>query len=530
MLPGSPSAAGADAVLRDVPLHLSESDIAAALAPQIGSVAGIVRFHRTRGQGRRPLPLVRVQCRDESQLAALLGDGAILDGICCPAEPAHTSADSAAALGRQAPTEGHGAPPRGEELSRALHPHGPPKPRVPWQPAAPPDAGDATSTSRPRAGAVGESWPALHLAVQCSDVAAVAQLLADGADVNGVKRQSLTPLMLAAMGGHKEIVELLLAASASAAAMSNARHTAADYARIHGCTTMAQVLQAAQAAEDEADATSVRCPICRERVKRRPGLSYLEERVRGGCDTNDLVHDFFGGPAAQALRAPAWHQLNDLKRLRKEVTETMAVVGVLRRLGGSLGHARGHPLHIVDLCCGKSLTAAVIGDELPHAAVTAVDLLPPHLLPHYAELSPGVHYLRTNVLAPEFPAELARRVEEVARPACILGVHCCGGLSLAAIEAFERIGSIGALLVMPCCLPSQRLPSTPAHLFSSKEPAQQYSAWVELLAEQLRRLEPPPEVQVWDDGRIVSDRRSMVFAAKPGTVLQPGAGRPGGHG
>ena len=36
----------------------------------------------------------------------------------------------------------------------------------------------------------------------------------------------------------------------------------------------------------------------------------------------------------------------------------------------------------------------------------------------------------------------------------VLGMHCCGELSLRAIEIYEEIGADGALLV-PCCFPSR---------------------------------------------------------------------------
>ena len=83
-------------VLRDVPLDLSEGEIIGALGVHCAR-----RFVRTASRPPRPLRLVRVECRDGAQRAALLSDGSVvLRGVCCPIETPKCTSQSAAAVGR----------------------------------------------------------------------------------------------------------------------------------------------------------------------------------------------------------------------------------------------------------------------------------------------------------------------------------------------------------------------------------------------------------------------------------------------
>ena len=57
-------------------------------------------------------------------------------------------------------------------------------------------------------------------------------------------------------------------------------------------------------------------------------------------ELNPLVRRFCASAAARALAEPAWHALNSLKALRKEVTESMAMLRLiesLARAGVELG-------------------------------------------------------------------------------------------------------------------------------------------------------------------------------------------------
>ncbi|MDE2337289.1 MAG: ankyrin repeat domain-containing protein [Alphaproteobacteria bacterium] len=92
----------------------------------------------------------------------------------------------------------------------------------------------------------------LIAATAAGDLAAMRDLLRQGADANGADAQGFTPLMLAAYhwqikGDFAAGVRLLLDARADVAAANAAGHTALMIAAIYGLTGMAEMLVAAGA-------------------------------------------------------------------------------------------------------------------------------------------------------------------------------------------------------------------------------------------------------------------------------------------
>mmetsp|Transcript_27960 Transcript_27960/g.50966 ORF Transcript_27960/g.50966 Transcript_27960/m.50966 type:complete len:587 (+) Transcript_27960:24-1784(+) len=152
--------------------------------------------------------------------------------------------------------------------------------------------------------------------------------------------------------------------------------------------------------------------------------------------------------------------------------------------------------HVIDLCCGKSLTAALVALLFENAFVTCVDRITPSQLPHYKEAGLGedrIRYVRVDMLAPgdesyatpPFLSEVAAAVKEVGRPkVAVLGVHCCGALSLKAIELYEHLGA-DCIHLMPCCMPSKKDGRFPKSIFESRDQAVQYVAWAEHLRARL---------------------------------------------
>jgi ankyrin repeat protein len=84
---------------------------------------------------------------------------------------------------------------------------------------------------------------ALMKAVQKNDLAAVNALIAQGADVNALDPNGDAPLVMAAYGGHTDIVRALLAAGADVAAVDpGMKATALHAAAYAGRTEAAKVL------------------------------------------------------------------------------------------------------------------------------------------------------------------------------------------------------------------------------------------------------------------------------------------------
>jgi ankyrin repeat protein len=82
----------------------------------------------------------------------------------------------------------------------------------------------------------------LHAAVAARSTEAVAMLLDHGADVNARQQVGYTPLMGAASGGLDDIVNLLLQHGADPSVVSEDGKSAADVAREHGHTAIAEKL------------------------------------------------------------------------------------------------------------------------------------------------------------------------------------------------------------------------------------------------------------------------------------------------
>eukprot|EP00439_Symbiodinium_sp_Y106_P076064 s1070_g15.t1 len=72
-----------------------------------------------------------------------------------------------------------------------------------------------------------------------------------------------------------------------------------------------------------------------------------------------------------------WHSRT--KRFHKELSESLALLNAARIF-------MAEPWHALDLCCGKSLTSALLSlEEIPPEAITAVDLRSLEELPHHGQ-------------------------------------------------------------------------------------------------------------------------------------------------
>ncbi|EGD81761.1 hypothetical protein PTSG_02474 [Salpingoeca rosetta] len=204
-------------------------------------------------------------------------------------------------------------------------------------------------------------------------------------------------------------------------------------------------------------------------------------------EPNRYVGEFLQSKAFAALKSnPKYHTLADKHHLRKEVTETWAILEAVRaqctRLDIDID-----TITLVDLCSGKSLTSALFGLEHPRSRVIAVDRMPANIVPHFDE---NVSYIQADIMRPEFAQLLADRIqqcntnprdsadagsdvghpdagdgdssdgapqrESTPRPAILVGMHLCGVLSLRAIELFKAIPAFRGIVLSPCCFPTRR--------------------------------------------------------------------------
>ncbi|CAE7315406.1 unnamed protein product [Symbiodinium sp. CCMP2592] len=173
------------------------------------------------------------------------------------------------------------------------------------------------------------------------------------------------------------------------------------------------------------------------------------ERVEKGDEPNPLVRNFFDQPASAAFTQTALHRAANCHNFRQEVSESMAIVGSLRKWRQWDDEA----LHFVDLCCGSAMTATFLALSAPKSTVTAVDIRPPQHLPHFREAGiANVRYLCEDMTRPGFLDVMEKALLDVALPAIVLGMHCCGALSVVATQIYNRFPQCVAILLCPCCL------------------------------------------------------------------------------
>mmetsp|Transcript_86379 Transcript_86379/g.268365 ORF Transcript_86379/g.268365 Transcript_86379/m.268365 type:complete len:358 (-) Transcript_86379:83-1156(-) len=257
-----------------------------------------------------------------------------------------------------------------------------------------------------------------------------------------------------------------------------------------------------------------RCRVCGARVLKRPKILGLAERYRRGENGSKLVARFMSDQATtfMALMEPQYHTWHSrTRRFHKELSESLAVIDELQDLALDQGG-----WHVVDLCCGKSLTSALVALPNRGVAVTAVDRVAPQDLPHYADAGvTNIEYLQWDVLASGFVDKLRQHVEALARPTAVLGMHLCGRLSERATEAFRKIDLVRACVLAPCCLPhSEDAPPELAHLYNTgTADADQFRAWGDYLEAALRSV-PGATVTRTVNGEILSPRRTVLVARK----------------
>jgi len=184
--------------------------------------------------------------------------------------------------------------------------------------------------------------------------------------------------------------------------------------------------------------------------------------------------------------------------------------------------------HVVDLCCGKSLTSVLLSLDSNGQVITAIDWRDPCELPHHEEAlvrhreheeaayaDVPVTYLQHDVLADDFLHALAQRIETVGRPTAILGMHLCGRLSLQAIDAFRQIDLVQSLVLTPCCLPhSSEAPEELQEIYGiGLSDPEQFDRWADYL-EKLLATTPQTRVNRRVENGILSSRRTMFVAIK----------------
>jgi len=306
-------------------------------------------------------------------------------------------------------------------------------------------------------------------------------------------------------GMPSDVVDIALALPGimSIVACRQQHRTAADMFEDGGNVEAAEKVRALE--RQIADAPgNFRCPVCRDKVKKWSMLERLAGHIERGEEANPLVLDFFKhSEAVRALSStPLLHRVSDCPSIAKELSETM---GIVRAMQSIVDWAQPH--HVIDLCCGRGITAAFIGAAFRDWQVTAVDRVAEIALPHYAEGGlNNVHYLRLDLFSDGCLAAIRARTDAVCLPVVVLGMHCCGQLSLKAIDIYEQDLHARAIVLCPCCLPMSSKEQVD-FLSASDAVVEPYAAWATFLSE---RAAGTSEVM----GDMLSEKNRVISAVK----------------
>ncbi|CAJ1332145.1 unnamed protein product [Effrenium voratum] len=306
-----------------------------------------------------------------------------------------------------------------------------------------------------------------------------------------------------------DVLELMLASSsAPAAAKARVRHqSAADVAEeLNLDPALVERLRCLERSLPDSPG-KVRCPTCQDEVATRSALQVLGERVEQGEEQNPLVRAFFARPSMKRLAQLPLHRAADCHNFRQEVSETMAVLQAVEKLVPG-----AEALHFLDLCCGSGLTSAALGagaagDRGGRDRVTAVDLRPARAMPHFAEAGlTNARYLCEDMMRPGFRAAVEAVIEEVGLPVVVLGMHCCGALSVIATQIFA-LPQCEAIVLCPCCSLRGLDLKRGLDLPNGFEGGDSYETW----AAKLTALLPEAVCERWPD--MLTPCNAMISAA-----------------
>jgi hypothetical protein len=334
----------------------------------------------------------------------------------------------------------------------------------------------------------------IHIAAQDGDSVALGQLLAEGVPVDARNKRQHTPLMLAAEHGHASLVRQLLEQGADARLTNTKRLTAREIAGRHllqndrreraSDSEIAALLLAAEQRLEAAAATAAaaaaaagaatgaepqpRCLICGETIRRRQRVDFLNDDGQ-----SRYVSSFLRSDGLRQMRSHPhhhYHSLLETRQLRKEVSESWAVLAAVHEL---LSELRLDPSEVVlfDLCSGKGLTAVCLALEFPRTNVVAVDIISDKCLPHTVDLT-NLRYAEADLFtcAPLLQAELTAKRQAGGKAGLeqsqaqrqqgltgiLVGSHLCGRLSVQAVELFQTLPEVAALVLSPCCWPRRK--------------------------------------------------------------------------
>lgn len=216
------------------------------------------------------------------------------------------------------------------------------------------------------------------------------------------------------------------------------------------------------AAGPSAEDSARHCPVCGAAVRRRMKIDFLqEEDEKGGLGLGECslhVTTALHSTALQTMRGHPdlhYHNLLDMRSLRKEISESWGALAATRSL---LAELKLDPADVVffDLCSGKAMTAVALAMTFSQSTVVALDIISSKCLPHTSDLT-NLRYAEANLFQAE--GMLRKELEQQGgrgKYGLLIGSHLCGRLSSQAITLFQAIPQVAGVVLSPCCWPRRR--------------------------------------------------------------------------
>ena len=229
--------------------------------------------------------------------------------------------------------------------------------------------------------------------------------------------------------------------------------------------------------------TTCSCPFCGVVLKARTRLDYVLKE--SSCD-NVYVQQFIATDACRIIATdPAYHVLTSKRHLKKEISESWAVLTAVEETMNLDDHVT-----LVDLCAGSSLTTTIFGLMHPCSKGLAVDRMNDQFVPHFHG---NLSYLQGDIMDDQFMTQHLEERLQHDNAAVLVGMHLCGDLSIRAIELFIQMPQFKAIVLSPCCFPKSKNGNSRMDALSMKalvtikDEEEKYVAWSNYLQQSLAK-------------------------------------------
>eukprot|EP00551_Chaetoceros_affinis_P009460 CAMPEP_0203670450 /NCGR_PEP_ID=MMETSP0090-20130426/6519_1 /ASSEMBLY_ACC=CAM_ASM_001088 /TAXON_ID=426623 /ORGANISM="Chaetoceros affinis, Strain CCMP159" /LENGTH=583 /DNA_ID=CAMNT_0050535311 /DNA_START=65 /DNA_END=1816 /DNA_ORIENTATION=- len=266
----------------------------------------------------------------------------------------------------------------------------------------------------------------------------------------------------------------------------------------------------------------------------------------------DQFMSHLNGQAYKKLCSVEYHGVNNMGKMRKEISESYSVLHAVQQCWIDLKDVKKEEekkdidaqiqiqtqlpsnttsisfenVFLIDLCSGKSLTTALSAVllERKNNKLLAVDKLPAHMVPHFLH-DGNTSYLSRDIMSKIFFDELKREVYRQCtvegRIVILVGMHLCGKLSERAIEFFEKMPLISAIVLSPCCLPKFRKGKV-SFVKTDVDEEDAYLAWanhLKVLMEQCLTNVDYDAVKSYRDDEMHSIKNSIITAIRQPAIV-----------